>query len=44
MAKHEHGSMDSSSQEKTFDNFMNWVKWTSIVIIGVLVFMAIFAR
>lgn len=44
MAKHEHGSMDTSSQEKTFDSFMNWVKWSAIVIIGILVFMAIFAR
>lgn len=44
MAKHEHGSMDTKPQEKTFDGFMNWVKWSSIVIIGILVFMAIFAR
>ena len=44
MAKHEHGSMDSTPQEKTFDSFMNFVKWSCIVIIGILVFMALFAR
>jgi len=44
MAKPEHGSMDTTSQEKTFDNFMNWVKWSSIVIIAILVFLALFAR
>ncbi len=44
MAKHEHGSMDTKAQEKAFDGFMNYVKWASIVIIGLLVFMAIFAR
>ena len=44
MAKHEHGSMDTSTHEKTFDSFINFVKWSSIVIIAILAFMAIFAR
>ena len=44
MAKHEHGSMDITTQEKTFDRFMNYVKWTTIAIIAILVFLAIFAR
>jgi hypothetical protein len=36
--------MDTSTHEKTFDSFMNFVKWSCIVIIAILVFMAIFAR
>lgn len=44
MADHEHGSMDSSTQEKTFDGFMSFVTKTVIVILAILVFMAIFAR
>jgi hypothetical protein len=44
MADHEHGSMDIHTQEKTFHGFMSFVTKTVIVIIGVLVFMAIFAR
>ncbi len=43
MADHEHGSMDSSTQEKTFDGFMTWVTRTTIVILVILVLMAIFA-
>ncbi len=44
MADHEHGSMDSSTQEKTFDGFMTWVTRTTIVILVILVLMAMFAR
>lgn len=44
MAEHEHGSMNTDAQEKTFDNFMMWVTRTAIVIIAFLVFLAIFAR
>lgn len=44
MADHKHGDMDVKDHEKTFDGFMNWTKWTIIAIIGILVFMAIFAR
>lgn len=44
MAEHEHGSMDSKVQEKTFDGFVTFVTRAVLVIIGILVFMAIFAR
>ncbi|MCK0126167.1 aa3-type cytochrome c oxidase subunit IV [Gelidibacter sp. F2691] len=33
--------MDTSSQEKTYAGFMNVTKWSVIVILAVLVFMAI---
>ena len=44
MADHEHGTMDTSVQEKTFDGFMSWVTKTVIVILVLLVLMAIFIR
>ena len=44
MADHEHGSMDYTEQQKTFDGFMNWVTKTVIVILVVLVALAIFFR
>jgi hypothetical protein len=42
MAEHQHGSMNTDAQEKTFDGFM---KWTIRVVIGVfvvLLFLAVF--
>ena len=39
---HKHGSMDITEQEKTFAGFVTVSKWTVIVIIAVLVFLAIF--
>ncbi len=44
MAEHEHGSMKTETQEKTFNGFMTFVTRAVIVIIGILLFMAIFAR
>lgn len=41
MAKHEHGKMDISVQEKTFDGFLRVVVWGAVVAIGVLIFMAL---
>lgn len=41
---HEPGTMDISEQEKTFAGFMRWVTNAVIVILGILVFLAIFAR
>ena len=41
MAKHEHGKMDISEQEKTFDGFIRWSVWVAAVSIGVLIFMAL---
>lgn len=42
MADHKHGEMDSKAQNDTFDGFMHAMKVTTIAIIGILVFMAIF--
>ena len=44
MAEHEHGTMNSDTQQKTFDGFVTFVTRATIAIIGILVFMAIFAR
>lgn len=44
MAEHEHGSMNSDVQQKTFDGFMSFVTKCVIAIIVVLVVMAIFFR
>ena len=44
MAEHEHGSMNTDAQEKTFDGFMSFVSKTVIVILVLLVLMAIFIR
>ena len=40
--EHKHGSMDITEQEKTFAGFVTFTKWTVIVIVAILVFMAIF--
>ncbi|MEP1793002.1 aa3-type cytochrome c oxidase subunit IV [Parasphingorhabdus sp.] len=44
MAEHEHGTMNSEAQEKMFDSFITFVTRASIAIIGILIFMALFAR
>lgn len=41
MAKHEHGKMDISEQEKTFNGFVKWSVWVGAVSIGVLIFLAL---
>lgn len=41
MAEHVHGTMDTSSQEKTYAGFVNVTKWTVIAILGILVFLAL---
>lgn len=41
MAEHEHGSMDISVQEKTFDGFVKITIRTTIVIIVALVLLAL---
>ena len=40
--EHKHGSMDTTEHEKTFAGFVSVTKWTVILIIAVLVFLAIF--
>jgi len=42
MADHKHGEMDIRSNEKTFEGFVTWVKWSVIVILLIIVGMAIF--
>jgi hypothetical protein len=40
MAEHEHGSMDTKVQEKTFEGF---VKFTTYTVIGILIFLVFLA-
>lgn len=42
MADHKHGEMNSTAQVDTFNGFMHAMKVMALLIIGVLVFMAIF--
>jgi len=42
MAKHEHGSMDTSVQEKTFEGFIKVTTYVAVVAILALLFMAVF--
>jgi hypothetical protein len=37
--KHEHGSMDTTEQEKTFNGFLTITKWTTVFIIALLIFI-----
>ena len=41
MAEHKHGEMDITSQEKTFEGFVKMTKWTVILIIAILIFLAL---
>jgi hypothetical protein len=41
MAKYEHGKMDISEQEKTFNGFVRWSVWGASISIGVLIFLAL---
>jgi hypothetical protein len=41
MAKHEHGKMDITTQEKTFAGFMRITVWGAAISIGILIFMAL---
>ncbi|MBS0124753.1 aa3-type cytochrome c oxidase subunit IV [Thetidibacter halocola] len=42
MAEHKHGSMDITTQEKTFEGFINFVIRAVIVILCAVIFLAIF--
>ena len=44
MAEHEHGSMNTDVQQKTFDGFISFVTKSVIVFLVLLVAMAIFIR
>lgn len=41
MAKHSHGSMDVTAQEKTFNGFITWVVRSVIFILVALIVLAI---
>jgi hypothetical protein len=41
MAKHEHGKMDITEHEKTFEGFVKWSIWVSAISIGILIFLAL---
>ena len=43
MAEHKHGTMDTTTQEKTFDGFMTFVTRSVVVILAILVLLALFA-
>lgn len=44
MSDHKHGEMDTKAQQSTYDGFIKFSIWSVVAIIGILVFMAIFAR
>ncbi len=41
MGEHKHGSMDITTQEKTFEGFLRFVVWGTVISIGILVFLAL---
>jgi Ni,Fe-hydrogenase I cytochrome b subunit len=41
MGKHVHGSMDTTTHEKTFAGFLRVSVWVAAVSIGILIFMAL---
>lgn len=41
MEKHEHGKMDITEQEKTFDGFIRYIVWGTVIVIGILIFLAL---
>jgi hypothetical protein len=43
MAEHKHGDMDTSTQEKTFEGFMNISTKATIGIVVFLIFLALVA-
>lgn len=42
--QHKHGEMDTKAQEETFNGFMRWTVNVALICIGVVVFLALFAR
>jgi len=41
MAEHKHGEMNIEVQEKVYDGFINFTKWSVIVIIAALIVLAL---
>jgi hypothetical protein len=44
MADYKHGEMNIDAQNKTFEGFIRWTTRVVIAIVGILLFLAIFAR
>ena len=42
MAEHEHGSMDITEQERTFEGFVRWTTRTVVAVAVLLVLLAFF--
>lgn len=38
---HKHGEMDATAQQKTFDGFIGFMKWSTIIVIVVLILLAL---
>lgn len=43
MAEHEHGSMDTTTHEKTFENFMSLTAKVGVALLVLAVFLALVA-
>ena len=41
MADHKHGEMNIAEQKKTFDAFIQWGIWLSVIVAVILIFLAI---
>lgn len=41
MAEHKPGSMDITTQEKTFAGFMRMVTWAAVLIVASLIFLGL---
>lgn len=39
--EHEHGNMDITEHEKTFEGFIRFSVWTAAICIGILIFLAL---
>jgi len=42
MAEHKHGTMSTTVQEKTYAGFIKAVTYSCVLIVGVLIFLAVF--
>lgn len=43
MSDYKHGEMDATTQNDTFNGFMSAMKWVALFLLGLLVFLAVFA-
>ena len=43
MAEYKHGSMDTKVQKSTYEGFIKFGTWSVVFVIGILIFMAVFA-